>query len=133
MGGLSSEWTYPYISYFGRNFDCHFNSSTPGVAKVKNYVKLPQNQQQPLLQAVANYGPIAVSVDASRWALYESGVFDGCNQTNPDIDHAVLLVGYGTDEKYGDYWLIRNSWSPQWGEDGYIRLRRETTRKSNRN
>jgi len=36
-----------------------------------------------------------------------------------------MLVGYGTDPQLGDYWLIRNSWSPQWGEEGYIRLQRE--------
>lgn len=46
-------------------------------------------------------------------------------QTNPDLNHAVQLVGYGTDPKDGDYWLVRNSWSPVWGERGYIRLRRE--------
>jgi C1A family cysteine protease len=37
----------------------------------------------------------------------------------------VQLVGYGTDEETGlDYWLIRNSWGPYWGEEGFIRLRR---------
>jgi cathepsin L len=41
-----------------------------------------------------------------------------------DVDHAIVLVGYGTDPKDGDYWLIRNSWSAGWGEDGYIRLAR---------
>lgn len=92
---------------------------------------------------MASVGPIAISVDASAWSHYESGVFNGCNQTNPDIDHAVQvskrgnppfflpdriglhqLVGYGTDSTFGDYWLVRNSWSPAWGEDGYIRLHR---------
>jgi hypothetical protein len=44
-------------------------------------------------------------------------------QENPDIDHAVVLVGYG--EEYGKkYWLVRNSWAPTWGEDGYIRIAR---------
>ena len=50
--------------------------------------------------------PIAISVEALYWKAYESGVFDGCNQTNPDIDHAVQLVGYGT-ENGQDYWLVR--------------------------
>jgi hypothetical protein len=45
-----------------------------------------------------------------------AGVFNGCNQTNPELDHGVVLVGYGTDEALGDYWLIRNSWSPTFGE-----------------
>ena len=51
------------------------------------------------------------------------GIFSGCNQVNPDIDHAVVLMGYGV-ENGQKYWLIRNSWSPTWGEKGYIRLAR---------
>jgi len=125
VGGLATEWTYPYRSYYAANFTCGFNKSrTPVAAEVASYVTLPTNTYKPLLAAVATKGPIAISVDASSWKAYESGVFNGCNQTNPDIDHAVQLVGYGTDPKLGDYWLVRNSWGPKWGEAGYIRLKR---------
>jgi C1A family cysteine protease len=77
-----------------------------------------------------------IAVDASSWKNYETGVYDGCNQTNPDLDHNVQLVGYGTDEVYGDYWLVRNSWTTLWGENGYVRLKRssngeETSHKLN--
>merc|ERR1712111_216831 len=44
-----------------------------------------------------------------------------------DINHVVQLVGYGTDPEKGDYWLIRNSWGPEWGENGFIRLKRESS------
>ena len=61
-------------------------------ARVQCHVLLP-TQAAPLLNAVATVGPIAISVDASAWSAYESGVFDGCSSTNIDIDHAVQLVG----------------------------------------
>jgi cathepsin L len=123
-GGLSSEWTYPYISYTGTDFSCKTTQIVP-IAKVSKFMNLPVNEQDPILSYLASSGPLAISVDASTWSSYESGVFNGCNQTNPDLDHAVMLVGYGTDSALGDYWLVRNSWSPQWGEEGYIRLHRE--------
>jgi len=124
-GGLSSEWTYPYVSYPGINF----NTCKPitSFAQIQSYTVLPSNQYQPVMNALATVGPLAVNVDASSWSNYESGVFDGCNQTHPDIDHVVQLVGYGTDSQFGSFWLVRNSWSPAWGESGYIRLRRHET------
>jgi len=125
MGGLDSEWIYPYQSYFGSAFVCRYGQAKPAVT-VSSFVNLPPNEQDPILNYLGMSGPLAISVDASTWSTYESGVFDGCNQTAPDIDHAVQLVGYGTDSSLGDYWLVRNSWSPVWGENGYIRLKRTT-------
>jgi len=124
--GLSTEWTYPYFSYQGANQTCQSSFLSP-YAKVASYVDLPVNQYAPVLQALATKGPLAISVDASVWSDYESGVFDGCNKANPDIDHAVQLVGFGTDPKLGDFWLVRNSWTFAWGEQGYIRLARSST------
>jgi len=127
-GGLASQWTYPYISYWGKDFTCQLNvSSVKPTAKITGYTALPTNKYEPVLDALANQGPLAINVDASSWGSYETGVFSGCNTTEIVIDHVVQLVGYGTDEKNGEYWLVRNSWSPNWGEDGYIRILRSST------
>jgi KDEL-tailed cysteine endopeptidase len=65
---------------------------------------------------------IAIEADEREFQLYKSGVYKGKCGTN--LDHGVLLVGYGTDEKYGDYYKVKNSWGTSWGESGYIRLGR---------
>lgn len=92
---------------------------TPAV-KVDGYVTLPTNDADALATALANIGPIAVSVAASQFSYYGGGIFNGCTgSTGAEINHAVQAVGYSED-----YWLIRNSWGSSWGESGYIKLSR---------
>ena len=66
-------------------------------------------------------GPISVSVDADADAFYyyTTGVLNCCCGT--DLDHAVTAVGYNR-EANPPYYIVRNSWGPDWGESGYIRL-----------
>jgi len=121
-GGIASEWTYPYLSYQAKNFTCAFSKETPPVGKITNYTLLPHNQYEPIMQTIVDH-PLAITVDASLWSDYEGGIFNGCNQSYPHLDHIVQLVGYGS-ESGSDYWIVRNSWNPSWGENGYIRLLR---------
>ena len=60
--------------------------------------------------AIATQGPISVGIDANHltFTLYKSGVFFEKNCSSTELDHGVLVVGYGTDLKYGDYWLVKN-------------------------
>merc|ERR1712048_1274305 len=55
--------------------------------------RLPENKYLPLLHAVVDHGPVGVSVAASDWSMYSSGIFNGCSK-DAVIDHAVTLVGY---------------------------------------
>ena len=126
--GIYEEFQYPYLSYDGVNYACESEEVsviTSPKGLINGYVQLPENNYTALMSAIATVGPIAISVDASEWHSYESGVFSGCNQASPDIDHAVVLVGYGEDAELGKYWLVRNSWSPTFGEKGYIRVARQ--------
>jgi len=121
--GIAAEADYPYEAYDGK---C--NETIPKAASITNFVTLPQNDYHALMVAVATIGPIAVTVAANSWGLYSSGVFMGCPKPGADVDlnHGVQLVGYGTDPRGGDYWLVRNSWGSGWGEDGYIRIQRHS-------
>jgi len=67
-------------------------------------------------------GPLAVSIDASTdtFNYYESGVFH-YSRCGHDLDHAVLLVGYGS-ENGTEFWIMKNSWADDWGESGYMRM-----------
>jgi len=83
---------------------------------------LPKNEYEPLVRALAEMGPVAVSVAADRWYSYESGIFNGCDK-DAIIDHAVVAMGYG-EEAGSKYWVIENSWGDDWGDYGHIRLER---------
>jgi len=90
------------------------------------YHMLERNKDQPLAEAVAKYGPVAISVSANEnWMSYSSGIFHGCTKDSV-INHAVTLFGYGTDSKLNNkkYWLIRNSWGTSFGENGFVRMLR---------
>jgi len=80
------------------------------------------------LKAAAARQPIAIGIDA-EWAPFHS--YTGGVITSPDcgetIDHGVLLIGYGTDQATGlDYWLVKNSWGSDWGENGHFRVLRSS-------
>lgn len=83
---------------------------------------LPKNSYEPLMRAIAEKGPTAVSVDATPWHMYQKGIFDGCAK-DAIINHAVAMVGYGQDGST-KFWQIQNSWGMSWGEKGRIRILR---------
>lgn len=79
---------------------------------------------------IVKQGPAAVSVYVdSAFASYKKGIYTcgSCIRSN----HAVVLVGYGyCQETKLFYWLIRNSWSKNWGESGHIRIQDNPKTKS---
>jgi len=88
-----------------------------------NWKKLPENRVEPLLLALYDMGPVATSVMASEtWNSYGGGVLDSC-ESDAVINHAVTLVGYG-EEQGRKFWQIQNSWGPDWGEKGFLKLLR---------
>lgn len=77
------------------------------------------------MQAAVNLGPLAVAVDAGSvlFKFYKQGVFDHEEECGFELNHAINVVGYSnTDSDDTPYWIVRNSWGDDWGENGYIRI-----------
>ncbi|XP_014292125.1 cathepsin L [Halyomorpha halys] len=122
VGGIMSEDSYPFLGSDGM---CkHSPNSIVNGSKVISYTELPQDDEEALKAAVGTIGPVSVAVKASSqsFQLYKGGIMtdSGCG---PELDHAVLVVGYGRASNV-DYWIVKNSWGPTWGEKGYIRIAR---------
>ncbi|TQD71653.1 hypothetical protein C1H46_042812 [Malus baccata] len=92
------------------------------VVSIDGYEDVSENDEKSLKKAMAHQ-PVSVAIEAGgrEFQLYQSDVFTG--RCGTDLDHGVVAVGYGTENGV-DYWIVRNSWGPSWGEAGYIRLER---------
>ncbi|XP_077489821.1 cathepsin L-like peptidase [Amblyomma americanum] len=120
--GVDTEESYPYV---GRKQPCKFKRANVG-ANVTGYVMLKRRSEKDLKAAVATVGPVSVFINSNFtpiW-LYKDGIIDDPECTSDDLDHFVLVVGYGV--KHGKkYWLIKNSWGPNWGKKGYAMIARD--------
>ncbi|KAM6548800.1 hypothetical protein CsatB_020476 [Cannabis sativa] len=124
--GLNTEAGYPYKGVDG---SCNAKGETKHVAKISGHEDVPTNSEKDLLKAVSKQ-PVSVAIDAGGFdfQFYSGGVFTG--PCGISLDHGVTAVGYGVDEVDGTkYWLVKNSWGEQWGEQGYIRMQRDIEAK----
>ncbi|XP_007241327.2 cathepsin S, ortholog 1 [Astyanax mexicanus] len=118
--GIDSDSFYPYEHKDGV---CRY--AVGGRAGYcSSFQVLPQSEEA-LIRAVSAVGPVSVGINAKlpSFHRYKSGIYDdpGCNPRM--VNHAVLVVGYGT-EGGQDYWLLKNSWGLMWGEKGFFRMAR---------
>jgi len=115
--GIDTEASYPYKAT-GPN-RCQFKPASVG-ATLTSYHDVMSGDENDLLNA-AYKTPTSVAIDASKssFQFYKSGIYyePKCSSTN--LDHGVLVVGYGEG-----YWLVKNSWGANWGNQGYIMMAR---------
>ncbi|CAK1590825.1 unnamed protein product [Parnassius mnemosyne] len=101
---------------------CHVDNVTL-VTTIKDWVDVTPNNEIALRLAIFKYGPVSVVIDASQksFSFYSHGVYfePNCKNKIYQMNHAVLVVGYGTFNGQR-YWLVKNSWSNRWGNDGYV-------------
>lgn len=109
--GIMDYDSYPYE---GREGKCRFNESlsfNSSVIRLISYVTLPPNNETLLKDAVYNM-PIAIGMNGNceSFFTYSEGIYYDRECNSDNLTHAVLLVGYGTDSIFGDYWIAKNSW-----------------------
>lgn len=119
-GGIETESSYPYTGEKGK---CNFKSAN-SVTTIQSYVSLPKGDEWALTKAIGTIGPITVAINDDLIKDYQGGVFYDSKCEKFKSNHVILAVGYGTDPKQGDYYLVKNSWGTDWGEEGYIRFAR---------
>lgn len=120
--GIDTEDSYPYEA---EDEQCRYNPKKIG-ATDKGFVDLPVGDESKLKIAAATVGPISVAIDASHesFQFYNSGVYYEKHCSSKELDHGVLIVGYGTSSDGKDYWLVKNSWAETWGDKGYLKMAR---------
>jgi len=122
-GGLCTEADYPYYSGDTKDWgQCQTTCSPVNNSKVDSVVYVTPADDDQMMRAIMKQPvSVAIQADTREFQLYQSGVFTSKCGTN--LDHGVLVVGYGTDE-HSDYYLVKNSWGTTWGDQGFIRLAR---------
>ncbi|KAH8280240.1 hypothetical protein KR018_000762, partial [Drosophila ironensis] len=116
--GVSNGDSYKYVD---KKDSCKYNPGDSNGA-ITGLATIPVGDEELLKKVVATLGPVACSLYGTETLKnYESGIYsdEECNGEEPN--HSVLVVGYGSEDGK-DYWIVKNSWSAAWGEDGYFRL-----------
>ncbi|XP_030554227.1 cathepsin L1 [Drosophila novamexicana] len=125
--GITLANKYPYEQV---EMECRQNETAgryprESIVKIRDYARIDPGDEQKMKQVIATLGPLACSMNAGAISFeqYDGGIYEDeeCNQD--EVNHSVVVVGYGT-ENGRDYWIIKNSYSQNWGEAGFMRLPR---------
>jgi len=137
--GIDTESHYPYTA---SDDQCDITHRNHHVVTIDGYEDVQPNEVD--LKKAAAHQPVSVAIeaDAKSFQLYGGGVYDdiGCGV---NLNHGVLVVGYGVEKNASadpsnvspivdngtanstdvPYWIVKNSWGPEWGDSGYIRIK----------
>ena len=118
-GGIDDEKSYPYESAKDTERSpprrCRYNPRN-SAAQIKGYKQVQRGSESALTEAITTIGPISVAINADSIMHFKGdGVFYD-PRCSKKLNHAVTAVGYGSDPRFGKYYLIKNSWGLTWGE-----------------
>ncbi|CAG4983236.1 unnamed protein product [Parnassius apollo] len=117
LHGIPTQREYgPYLAQDGY---CKMKNMT-NIYNIKGFAKVPSLSETALKAALYKFGPVSVVINSDSTMLYySSGIYYEPDCNKYAINHAVTVVGYGIRDGT-NYWIVKNSWGEDWGEDGYI-------------
>ncbi|KAH8404005.1 hypothetical protein KR215_007923 [Drosophila sulfurigaster] len=125
--GITLANKYPYQQF---EMQCRQNETAgvyprESIVKIRDYARIDPGDEQKMKQVIATLGPLACSMNAGpiSFEQYEGGIYEDEECNRDEVNHSVVVVGYGS-ENGRDYWIIKNSYSQNWGESGFMRLPR---------
>lgn len=126
--GTIDDSYFPYVETTTQS--CPSAATNAPKTKFTSWSRVACSDAAAIKTAIMTYGVVDAAVYVSTsFQNYTGGVYTdsytACSTSpcyNTPTNHAIALVGWGTDATYGDYWILRNSWGNTWGESGYMRL-----------
>jgi len=123
--GLCTASEYPYVSGTTKvEGTCESKKCTSAIKLAGSSCSDVTPKNELLLRFVVSQQPVAVAIEADTryFQFYSGGILDS-TECGTKLDHGVLIAGYGEDDGK-KFWLVKNSWSTSWGEDGYVKIGR---------
>jgi len=115
---LETETDYPYVAK-SEFFSCKYDS-TKTISKVSSEANIKATKDQVIAAVEKQPVSIAIEADQTVFQTYTSGIIG--KECGDKLDHGVLMVGYGTQANGETYGIVKNSWGPSWGDQGYVLL-----------
>ncbi|NXX77684.1 CATH protein, partial [Urocolius indicus] len=124
--GLMGEDTYPYRAKSQARRVCELSSARAHQVTNDLGILLLQYDEDGMVEAVGRHNPVSFAFQVTaNFMHYRKGVYSNprCDHTPDKVNHAVLAVGYGQADGT-PHWIVKNSWGPRWGMDGYFLIER---------
>ncbi|KAJ1168197.1 hypothetical protein NDU88_000146 [Pleurodeles waltl] len=115
--GIMAASDYKYKARLG---ECRLKNNKAIAMNMSKFYAM--DGEENMAAAVATDGPVTVGFAVTmNFFFYSEGIYD--DECDVPPNHAIILIGYGTED-HEDYWIIKNSWGVDWGEEGFGKIRR---------
>ena len=128
--GIQTEGRYPYLSGTdNQKRSCSFNrtrihASITGSFHITISTQPTADDEYDMMVYLYRNGPITACLNAGNLQFYSHTVLSYCGSNHRRITHCVVLTGFGVTESGIPYWIARNSWGDDWGDEGYFLIER---------